>query len=83
MKGNNMSLSISGLKNSQSMTIYLCIEDEIKEIAVTNETMDNLLALYKEKILLFKISKSKNRTSRIYSYNKGNENIRRRGIYKG
>lgn len=45
-----MSLSISGLKNSQSMTIYLCIEDEIKEIAVTNETMDNLLALYKEKI---------------------------------
>ena len=50
MKGNNMSLSINGLKNSHSMTIYLCIEDEIKEIAVTNETMDNLLALYKEKI---------------------------------
>ena len=50
MKGNNMSLLISGLENSQSMLIYLCIEDKIKEITVTRETMDNLLALYKEKI---------------------------------
>ncbi|MBP3514930.1 MAG: DUF4868 domain-containing protein [Alphaproteobacteria bacterium] len=45
-----MSLLISGLENSQSMLIYLCIEDKIKEITVTRETMDNLLALYKEKI---------------------------------
>lgn len=45
-----MSVQIEGLQNAASLTIYLSIGGEIKEISLDNATMNELLTIYKEKL---------------------------------
>ncbi len=45
-----MSLSINNLNLASTLSIYLCIGEQIKEISLDDDTMHSLLNLYKTKL---------------------------------
>lgn len=48
-----MSIHINGLQEASSLVIYLNVGDSLKEISLDNDSMQNLLAMYKEKLQFY------------------------------